>query len=240
MSPIDHQLQETLGELVLLKATQEKIAFFKGIGSGLDWVLNKGYRAVKPVALRSGRAAWRAPRAALNLAAEVGGIKGLDKERKLLQLIRARQGMGPAWDTVKAMAEARGMKSPVTAVRSFMSPMHTLSGRATEGGYARWLLSELKDPMKRRNFLRGATRKEIAAVKKLEPYFDQANRAGSTSVLSNVAPIGFIGGPLAYNLATGSDPSEYPVVTSPNRGLAPKPIEGPGMFSQFWGSKGDT
>jgi hypothetical protein len=238
MTPIDRELQETLGALVILRAPAEKVALFRALGTGADWILGKGFRALKPAAKLTGRGASRGVRKGYDVLMEAGGIKGITKEQKLLSLMRARNGTGAAWDTVRDLAKARGLKSPATVMGTLFSPISTLTGRTTESGYARWLLSELKDPAKLQQFLRGATPDEVAAAQKLTPYFAQAHRAGSISKAGTIAPVALMGGPVAYNLATGMDPAQRPVVTSPHRGIAPKPDEDQGMFSGFWGSKG--
>lgn len=237
MTLIDRQLQETLGELVLLRNQGEKTALFKALGTGADWALGKGFRTLKPAAKGVGRGLGHAYRKGMNLAAEVGGVSGISKEQKLLKLMQARRGMGPAWDTVRDLAKARGLKSPVSAIGALTAPLSTLTGRTTESGYARWLLGELKDPVRRTQFLTNATPQQAAAVKKLEPYFAQAHRAGEMSVAGKfgvpAAMLGYVG----YGIATGDDPAQRPTIISPHRGLAPRAPEPTGMFSGFWGDK---
>jgi hypothetical protein len=128
------------------------------------------------------------------------------------------------------------MTNPVTAFKAVMDPMKSLTPRVSESGYARWLLGELKDPVKRQQFLVNATPQQAAAVKKLEPYFAQAHRAGEVSMAGRVAPFGIIGGPLAYNLATSGDDNTRPVVTAPNRGFSMPTGKKKGMVDHFWGS----
>ena len=169
MSPLDRELLVTLGELVLArqpKIAAEKQAFIFGpAGKAIDWVLRKGFSGARSAA-PSGKTLldWGVKKP-YNIAMEAGGIRGLSNEQALLAAMRKPGGAGAEWDAVRQLAEAKGVKNPITAFKAFFSPVETLSPRMSEAGPARWLLAHLRDPVKRKQFLVGATPAQAAAVK---------------------------------------------------------------------------
>jgi hypothetical protein len=245
MSPLDRELCATLGELVLVRRANEKVAadkeaLFKWLGTGADIASGKLFRRIWPATKAVGRFGRAAIKKPWNVAMEAGGIRGLTKEQELLTLLR-RSGNKRPWATVKAFAEAKGMKSPVGAFSTIFDPMRTLSPRFSEAGQARWLLGMLKDPAKLRQFLIGATPAQRAAIKKLTPMFDKAQQAGEVGAVAKWGvPAALIGGPLAYGAMASGNDGKRPVTSAVESGFKSQDApSGPNMLERFWSGAGD-